>query len=55
MSEIQKSAPPISDTYLQQNSQYINVLLEQIYHLRQENKNKTCIASHNYFQNIFKT
>ena len=33
-----KSASPISDTYPEQNSQYINVLLEQIFHIRQEKK-----------------
>ena len=40
---LKKSPPPISDTYPEQNAQYINVLLEQIHHLRQENENKTCI------------
>ena len=56
---LKKSAPPISDTYPEQISQYINVLLEQIHHLRQENKNKTCIIqalieNQNDFQNITK-
>ena len=52
-----KSAPPVSDIYPEQNSQYINVLLEQIHHLCQENENKTCIIqalneNQNDFQNI---
>ena len=41
---LKKWAPPISDTYPEQNSQHIKVLLEQIHHLRQENENKTCIV-----------
>ena len=55
-----KSAPTISDTYLEQNSQYINVLLEQIHHLPQKEKeNKTCIVqvlieNQNDFQNVTK-
>ena len=40
---LKMSAPPISDTYPEQNSQYVNVLLEQIYHLGEENENKTCV------------
>ena len=40
---LKMSAPPTSDTYPEQNSQYINVLLEQIYHLGEENENKTCV------------
>ena len=53
------SAPPISDIYPEQNSQFFNVLLEQINHLRQENENKTCIIqalidNQNDFQNITK-
>ena len=52
-----KSAPPVSDIYPKQNSQYINVLLEQIHHLCQESENKTCIIqalneNQNDFQNI---
>ena len=39
-----KSAPPISDTYPEKNSQYINSILEQIDHLRQENQKKICIV-----------
>ena len=35
-----KSASQVSDTYPEQNSQYINVLLKQIYHIRQEKKSK---------------
>ena len=35
-----KSSPPIPDAYREQNSQYINVLLEQIHHFRQESKTK---------------
>ena len=31
---------PISDMYPEQNSQYINVVLEQIHHLCQENEKK---------------
>ena len=56
---LKKSAPPISDTYPEQSSQYINVLLEQIHHPRQENEYKTCIIqalieNQNNFQNITK-
>ena len=56
---LKKSAPPASDTYPEQNSQCINVLLEQIHHLRLENQNKTCIIqalneNQNDFQNITK-
>ena len=38
---LKKSSPPISDTYSEQNFQYINVLLEQIHHLHQEKENET--------------
>ena len=38
--EKKKTETPISDTYPEQKPQYINVLLEQINHLRQKNKNK---------------
>ena len=51
------SAPPISDTYPKQNSQYINILLEQIHHLCQENENciiKALTENQNNFQNITK-
>ena len=56
---LKRSAPPISDIYPEQNSQFFNVLLEQINYLRQENENKTCIIqalidNQNYFQNITK-
>ena len=40
-----KSAPPISDTYPEQNSQYIDLILEQIDHLRQENQKKNLYCS----------
>lgn len=40
---LKNSAPSISEGYQEQNSQYITVLLEQINHLRAENKNRTCI------------
>ena len=54
---LKNSAPPISDTYPKQNSQYINILLEQIHHLRQENENciiKALTENQNNFQNITK-
>ena len=56
---LKRSAPPISDIYPEQNSQFFNVLLEQINYLRQENENKTCIIqalidNQNDFQNITK-